>query len=380
MSQTTYANTFSGLFSGSVADTAPSRKGTWINGEGADIPAGIFVAFKSESGQYKSAELPDAEDDRIIGIVINSFARNPNDLSGIAAVKDGAVMNVMEEGAVMMATEQTIGPADPVFCRITSDGGDNTQLGKLRKDSDSGRAILVPGAHVLFGGTTSQAAAVYFSAAVNLSSSAVAQPEVADLTDNSGGAAADGTIAIVTAPTALTDNGGGTADGTVASQAAPVTLTDSTGLSGTHDDTLAATAAPTTLTDSTGLSGTHDDTLAVTTVPADLTGGESPTEAEHNAALAVIRVIAQNASDTGQKVIELVTLVGVMAQNDSDTAQKVIELVTLAATAHDNLKELTTAQAADRTAIVALTDAVKELSTKQNAVLAMLRTAGILQS
>lgn len=97
---------------------------------------------------------------------------------------------------------------------------------------------------------------------------------------------------------ALTDNGGGTADGTVASQ-----------------------AAPTTLTDSTGLSGTHDDTLAATTVPADLTGGESPTEAEHNALLAVIRV---------------------MAQNQSDVAQKIIELVTLATTARNNLKEVTT--------------------------------------
>jgi predicted RecA/RadA family phage recombinase len=98
--------------------------------------------------------------------------------------------------------------------------------------------------------------------------------------------------------TSLTDNGGGTADGTVAAQ-----------------------AAPTTLTDSTGLSGTHDDTLAVTTVPADLTGGESPTEAEHNSLLAVTRVIAQNGSDTAQKVIELVALAG---------------------TAQNNLKELTT--------------------------------------
>lgn len=98
--------------------------------------------------------------------------------------------------------------------------------------------------------------------------------------------------------TSLADNGGGTADGTVASQAAPVTLTDSTGLSGTHDDTLAAT-----------------------TVPADITGGEPPTEAEYNAHLAVTRVIAQNVSDVGQKVIELVTLAG---------------------TAQNNLKELTT--------------------------------------
>lgn len=66
-------------------------------------------------------------------------------------------------------------------------------------------------------------------------------------------------------------------------------------------------AAIVALTDSTGLSGSHDDTLAATTVPADLTGGEDPTEAEHNALLAVIRVMAQNASDTAQKILEIRT-------------------------------------------------------------------------
>jgi predicted RecA/RadA family phage recombinase len=135
------------------------------------------------------------------------------------------------------------------------------------------------------------------------SSSEGPQPAIVSLTDNGGGAAADGTIGVVTAPTAI--------------------------------------AA--TLVDSTGLSGTHDDTLAATTVPADIAGGESPTEAEHNSLLAVVRVMAQNASDTGQKVIEIVT-----------------------------------AQAEDRTALVALTDAVKELSTKQNAVLTALRAAGVI--
>lgn len=105
--------------------------------------------------------------------------------------------------------------------------------------------------------------------------------------------------------TSLTDNGGGTADGTVASQ-----------------------VAPTTLTDSTGLSGTHDDTLAATTVPADLTGGESPTEAEHNALLAVTRVIAQNASDTGQKVIELVTLAGTQQNNLKELTTQIDLIIT----------------------------------------------------
>lgn len=66
-------------------------------------------------------------------------------------------------------------------------------------------------------------------------------------------------------------------------------------------------AAIVSLTDSTGLSGTHDDTLAAVTVPADIAGGESPTEAEHNALLAVVRVIAQNQSDVAQKVLEILT-------------------------------------------------------------------------
>lgn len=122
----------------------------------------------------------------------------------------------------------------------------------------------------------------------------------------------------------LTDNGGGTADGTVASQ-----------------------AAPTTLTDSTGLSGTHDDTLAAVTVPADLTGGESPTEAEHNTLLAVIRVIAQNQSDSGQKIIELVTL-ATTAQNNLK------EVTTRLAEVRADVANIKTLQDAERTALVNL--------------------------
>lgn len=111
-------------------------------------------------------------------------------------------------------------------------------------------------------------------------------------------------------------------------QGAIVALTDSSGYSATHDDTIAATAAITTLTDNTGQSGTHDDTLAATTVPAALTGGESPTEAEHNAVLTLLGVMVQNQSDTAQKVMELVTRDAVHAQNVSDLAQKINELRT----------------------------------------------------
>lgn len=150
------------------------------------------------------------------------------------------------------------------------------------------------------------------------SSSEGPQAAEADLTDNSGGAAADGTIGAVTAPTALTDNGGGTADGTVASQA--------------------ASTAPTTGT----LGGTADGAF-------ELVG-------------------ATNAGDVS----------GAIMNNFQEVKTFADAIVTWQGVAQNNLKELTTSQAANRAAIVALTDAVKELSTKLNATLAKLRLAGVI--
>jgi predicted RecA/RadA family phage recombinase len=206
-----------------------------------------------------------------------------------------------------------------------------------RCDTDSTIGLLI-------GVATAVAANPSSTGNVKLNGSAPATsegPQAAeiDLTDNSGGASADGTIGAVTAPTALTDNGGGTADGTVASQAAPTTLTDNTGGSGTHDDTLAAVTAP-TLTDWNGSS--------------------------------VYPSAAQGTAITGA--------INALKQNQSDAAQKIIEIITLEGVAQNNLKELTTTQGQNRTAIVALTDAVKELSTKQNAILAKLRIFGIIAS
>jgi len=179
------------------------------------------------------------------------------------------------------------------------------------------------------------------------------QAAIASLTDNSGGAVADGTIGAVTAPTTLTDNGGGTADGTIASQAAPTTLTDSTGLSGTHDNTIADGQ----VADGT-MGGTADG--AFETVGAT-NGGD------------VSAAIMNNFKEVQAKLT-------VLTQNDSDLAGKTIEMLTLATVAQNNLKEMTTRQGENRVAIVALTDAVKELSTKVNDILATLRLAGVIST
>lgn len=80
-------------------------------------------------------------------------------------------------------------------------------------------------------------------AATLTSGNAISQAsDVGALTDNSGGATADGTIGAVTAPTALTDNGGGTADNTVAAMTAATALTVTDG-AGTNDGTIDAITA-----------------------------------------------------------------------------------------------------------------------------------------
>ena len=153
------------------------------------------------------------------------------------------------------------------------------------------------------------------------------------LTDNSGGAAADGTIGAVTAPTAI-----------------GATLTDSTGQAGGHDDTLAATTVPTI---------TATDPTAPTAYSAVVNMSDPVAKAEGEAVSAALATLRSEVATYETAISALVvdvaailSLLTVMTQNASDTAQKVIELVA--------------AQAQDRTAIVALTDAIKEITTQYN--------------
>jgi predicted RecA/RadA family phage recombinase len=167
------------------------------------------------------------------------------------------------------------------------------------------------------------------------------QAAVADLVDNSGGAAADGTIGAVTAPTAI-----------------GATLTDNTGGSGAHDDTIAdglTATAPAGVT-----------AVAVGDLDATNNGWGASSEANFDKIHTAIDALVADVTELQSKLDAAVTDLGVQNQNDSDLTQKVMELVT--------------AQGENRTAIVALTDAIKELSTKQNALLASLRLTGLIAS
>lgn len=110
-----------------------------------------------------------------------------------------------------------------------------------------------------------------------------------------------------------------------AQQTAIVSLTDNSG--GTANNTITAVGGLVTLTDSTGLSGTHDDTLAAVTTftPSVAWNGSSvyPSAADATAIATAITTLNQNASDSAQKIIEVVADIEDCKNNFADIAAKV---------------------------------------------------------
>lgn len=157
--QTSYARTPGQPFSGTPGDTGPKKDVSYLNDSGSDLPAGIAVNIKAEG----KVDQFNGNGDSVAGVILNTFARDPNDLTGTNAIKAGDMANVREYGPVYVAVEETIAVGDPVFCRFTSDGGSNTTLGKFRKSADSGRARLLRGARWLAGGSTTSPALLQFN-------------------------------------------------------------------------------------------------------------------------------------------------------------------------------------------------------------------------
>lgn len=260
------------------------------------------------------------------------YDRNVGEGALIGSIFGVAVVNVLSGASGRFATcgvwslAKTSAQAWTVGQKVYWDDSNK------RCDTDGTVGMLI-GVAVAVAANPSSTGYVKLNEAVP-SSSEGPQAAEADLVDNSGGAAADGTIGVVTAPTAIA-----------------ATLTDSSGYSGTHNDTVAAMAAVAALTENGGaLGGVQDGNITALVDPAGDAGAS----------------LIDGVREVAAKVNALAAAEAVHAQNISDVAQKIIELVT--------------AQGEDRTAIVALTDAVKELSTKLNATLAKLRLAGVISA
>lgn len=145
--QTSYATTRALGYAGLEVDTEPSLKKHAVNGESVAIPFGVVVCRHATDGK---AKLPAAASDMlsVLGIALSTYWQDNRSLTGAEGVKAGEPFNIIEEGGVWVLCEQDVAAADlgkPVYARITTDGATNTQLGKIRKDVDSGRAVRVAG-------------------------------------------------------------------------------------------------------------------------------------------------------------------------------------------------------------------------------------------
>lgn len=153
---------------------------------------------------------------------------------------------------------------------------------------------------------------------------------------------AQGAGADLSGITVLTDSSGGTANNTIEACAEPVTLTDSTGQSGTHDDTLAATTVP-TITATNPTAPTAYSAVVNMTDPVTKAEGEAV-----SAALATLRgEVATYETAISALVVDVTAITAlqtVQCQNASDTAQKIIEIVTVLAAIQNNIADLAAKQ------------------------------------
>ena len=127
--QTSYDRAPSGQLAGEYEGDA--RIESMLNDEGSDIEPGLGVALKSAG----KIELVDALTDKVYGITLLSFARNPDNVTSPNTILNGAMCNIGTDGVFYVVTEETVAAGDPVYCRHTSKGG-NTVLGRFRNDLD----------------------------------------------------------------------------------------------------------------------------------------------------------------------------------------------------------------------------------------------------
>lgn len=164
MSQTSYSRNYGERFAGQLSDGGRARQTSKLNAEGASLPAGVAVVEFSEG----KIDLMDATNDVVAGIVVHTMATDVNGLSASSSngelYRDGQMVPVLEEGAIMVRVEEAIAVGDPVYVRFASGAG-GSQLGAFRNDADTATCRLLKGAYWITGASGAGVAELYFSKA-----------------------------------------------------------------------------------------------------------------------------------------------------------------------------------------------------------------------
>lgn len=139
--QTSYSATANSQLVGQPSDGNPNTIVHLLNGESVGVPFGIGVQ------RHSATEFEEADDGSapFYGITVQTHWNDSSALAGTDAIAAAQMASIMTSGRIAVKVEEAVVAGDRAYCRVTSDGGSNTQLGGFRKSSDSGRAVVFPG-------------------------------------------------------------------------------------------------------------------------------------------------------------------------------------------------------------------------------------------
>lgn len=152
--QSSYDSQPAAYLNGQLTGLFPHIVRSKVNGEGANIPFAVAVVADTGVDEIK---LPDAVTDRFLGIAAHTHAYPIADLSGADdGVEDGAQLNVVSFGDIVVTPENTVSAGDQAYMRVTA--GAEEQVGAIRGgDSDSGDCVRIPAFFVTAGDSSTPA-------------------------------------------------------------------------------------------------------------------------------------------------------------------------------------------------------------------------------
>lgn len=113
--------------------------------QAAGVAEGLLLAPSGTAGQECISPSTEAGVKSAVGFSV--FRPMSEDYDSTHHYADNEAVAIMESGHMAVLSEGTVVADKPVFARVTSDGGSNTVLGKVRADSDypSGGIVITPG-------------------------------------------------------------------------------------------------------------------------------------------------------------------------------------------------------------------------------------------
>ncbi len=140
--------TLTAAFNGSISRSMPTIIGRKLD-ESAGVNAGRVLSPSGTDNLECQEPTTAALVKSALGFSVFTPLEEDADLTdGAPHYADNQMVSIMTDGSMWVDCEGTVVAGNPVFVRITSDGGSNTELGKVRGDSDvvSGGIVITPDA------------------------------------------------------------------------------------------------------------------------------------------------------------------------------------------------------------------------------------------